>query len=166
LDGRFDFGSSSGLDLTFVYSYNTIDVTDQKEVNGVVPVSDAKVEDIENNYPDTRAVLTGNFLLGEAFNVLARFNYYGDHYDENGRIGPGPGNSAKISSTVYLDLEAGWNLNDHWRLVLGAVNVTDEFIDTIGPPNANALSSGLQYTRRSVANYEGGSYYLRANFNW
>ena len=169
LDGGFDLGSTSRLDLTFVYSYNTIEVTDQKFVNGIQPVGDDKIEDIENNYPDTRFVLTGNFLLGEAFNVLARVNYYGDHYDENGRINPADPldpPSAKIGSTVYLDLEAGWNLNDNWRLVLGAVNVTDEFIDEIGPPNANALSSGLQYTRRSVANYEGGSYYLRANFNW
>ena len=109
MDGRFDIGSSSGLDLTFVYSYNSIDVTDQKIINGVQPVGDDKIEDIENNYPDTRFVLTGNFLLGEAFNVLARVNYYGDHYDENGRIGVGPGESAKIGSTVYLDLEAGYN---------------------------------------------------------
>ena len=166
LDGGFDIGSSSQLDLTFVYSYNTIEVTDQKAVNGIIPVSDAKVEDIENNYPESRFVLTGNFLIGEAFNVMARANYYGDHYDENGRIGAAVSPSAKIGSSLYLDLEAGWNLNDHWRLVLGAVNVTDEFIDEIGPPNANALSSGLQYTRRSVANYEGGSYYLRASFNW
>ncbi|MGI9201462.1 MAG: TonB-dependent receptor plug domain-containing protein [Woeseiaceae bacterium] len=166
LDGSFELGSTSGLDLTFAYSYNKIDVTGQKEINGVAPVNDGLVEDIENNYPETRAVLTGNFLIGEAFNVLARANYYGDHYDERGRIGDAVDPSAKISSTVYLDLEAGWNLNDHWRLVLGAVNVTDEYIGTIGPPNANRLSVGLQYPRRTVANYEGGSYYLRANFNW
>ena len=166
LDGGFDIGSTSQLDLTFVYSYNQIDVTDQKTVNDVQPVGDDKVEDIENNYPESRAVLTANFHIGEAFNVLARANYYGDHYDENGRIGAAASPSAKVGSTVYLDLEAGWNLNDNWRLVLGAVNVTDEFIDEIGPPNANALSSGLQYTRRSVANYEGGSYYLRASFAW
>ena len=42
LDGRFDLGSTSGLDLTFVYSYNQIEVTDQKSVNGVQPVSDAQ----------------------------------------------------------------------------------------------------------------------------
>jgi iron complex outermembrane receptor protein len=166
LDGGFDLGATSSLELTFVYSHNTIDVTDQKTVNGVIPVADDKVEDIENNYPEDRAVLTGNFLIGESFNVLARANYYGDHYDENGRIGAAVNPSAKVGSIVYMDLEAGWNLNDNWRLVLGAVNIFDEFIDEIGPPNANALSSGLQYTRRSVANYEGGSYYLRANFNW
>ena len=166
LDGRFDLGSTSGLDLTFAYSYNQIEVTGQKTINGVIPVSDANVEDIENNYPESRFVLTGNFLIGEAFNILARANYYGDHYDERGRIGDAVDPSAKISSTVYLDVEAGWNLNDHWRLVLGAVNVTDEYISEIGPPNANRLSVGLQYPRRTVANYEGGSYYLRANFNW
>ncbi len=166
LDGRFDFGSTSGLDLTFAYSFNQIEVTDQKAINGVLPVSDGNIEDIENNYPESRAVLTGNFLLGESFNILARANYYGDHFDERGRIGAAVDPSAKISSTVYLDLEAGWNLSDHWRLVLGAVNVTDEFVDVIGPPNANRLSVGLQYPRRTVANYEGGSYYLRAAFNW
>jgi iron complex outermembrane receptor protein len=166
LDGNFDIGASSGLDLTFAYSYNQIEVTGQKTINGVQPVSDGNVEDIENNYPESRFVLTGNFLIGEAFNVLARANYYGDHFDERGRIGAAVDPSAKISSTVYLDMEAGWNLNDHWRLVLGAVNITDEFVGKIGPPNANRLSVGLQYPRRTVANYEGGSYYLRANYNW
>ncbi|MGI9273054.1 MAG: TonB-dependent receptor plug domain-containing protein [Woeseiaceae bacterium] len=166
LDGGIEIGSSSQLDLTFVYNHNTIDVTDQKSVSGVQPVGDDKVEDIEHNYPEDRFVLTGNFLINDAFNVLARVNYYGDHFDENGRIGAAVSPSAKIGSTTYIDLEAGWNVNDNWRLVLGAVNVTDEFVDKIGPPNANALSSGLQYTRRSVANYEGGSYYLRANYNW
>jgi iron complex outermembrane receptor protein len=166
LDGGFDLGSSSQLDLTFAYSYNTIEVTGQKLINGVAPVNDGLVEDIENNYPENRFVLTGNFMLGEAFNVLARANYYGEHYDERGTIGAAVDPSAKISSTVYLDLEAGWNVTDHWRLVLGAVNVLDEFVDTIGPPNANRLSVGLQYPRRTVANYEGGSYYLRASYNW
>ena len=37
---------------------------------------------------------------------------------------------------------------------------------TIGPPNANRLSVGLQYPRRTVANYEGGSWYLRASYDW
>jgi iron complex outermembrane receptor protein len=166
LDGGFDLGSSSQLDLTFAYSYNTIEVTGQKLINGVAPVNDGLVEDIENNYPESRFVLTGNFMLGEAFNVLARANYYGEHYDERGTIGAAVDPSAKISSTVYLDLEAGWNVTDHWRLVLGAVNVLDEFVGTIGPPNANRLSVGLQYPRRTVANYEGGSYYLRASYNW
>ena len=167
----FEFGSASGIDLTLAYGYNKIDVTDQKLITTqdgtqVTPVSDGNVEDIENNYPQHRWVLTGNSYFGDKFNILGRINYYGEHYDERGRIGDPDDLSAQISSTMYLDLEAGWQFNDNWRVVLGGVNVTNEYIDTIGPPNANRLSVGLQYPRRTAANYEGGSWYLKGIFNW
>ena len=71
-----------------------------------------------------------------------------------------------VVDLAYFDVELGYQLNDNWRLVLGGVNVTDEFIDEIGPPNSNRLSVGLQYPRRTVANYEGGSWYLRGSYSW
>jgi len=111
-------------------------------------------------------VLTGNWLIGDSFNILARVNYYGEHYDERGTIGAAVDPSALIGSTMFLDLEAGWQVNDHWRFVLGGANVTDEFIDEIGPPDSNRLSVGLQYPRRTAANYEGGSWYLKGIFSW
>lgn len=164
--GSFDWGAGGGTDITFAYGYNKVEVTGQKLINGIQPVNDGLVEDIENNYPNHRFTLTGNTHFNERFNLLARVNYYGDHHDERGRIGAAVDPSAKISSTIYVDLEAGYQVNDNWRVVLGAVNVFDEFIDKIGPPNANRLSVGLQYPRRTVANYEGGSWYLRASYNW
>jgi iron complex outermembrane receptor protein len=172
LNGGFDMGSNSSLDLTLAYAYNKTDVTGQDLIivepdeDPIQPVNDGLVEDIENNYPEHRFVLTGNALIGDAFNVMVRANYYGDHYDERGRIGAAVDPSAKISSTIYVDLEAGYQINDNWRVVLGAVNVFDEYISEIGPPNANRLSVGLQYPRRTVANYEGGSWYLRASYDW
>ena len=166
LNGNFELGSSADMDLTFAYAFNEVEVTGQKLVNGVQPVNDGLVEDIENNYPEHRFVLTANTHFSDRFNLMARANYYGDHYDERGQIGAAVDPSAKISSTIYFDVEAGYQVNDNWRVVLGAVNVFDEFIDEIGPPNANRLSVGLQYPRRTVANYEGGSWYLRANYNW
>jgi len=162
----FDIGSASSLSLALAYAYNKIEVTGQKLINGVQPVNDGLVEDIENNYPEHRWVLTGNLFLGESFNILARINYYGEHYDERGRIGDAVDPSAQIDSTMYLDMEAGWQITDNFRAVLGGSNVLDEFIGTIGPPNANRLSVGLQYPRRTVANYEGGSWYLRGIFSW
>ena len=111
-------------------------------------------------------MLTGLFNLGDSIDIMARVNYFGEHYDERGRIGDAVDPSAKIGATYYVDLEAGWQLNDNWRIVLGGVNVFDEYIDEIGPPNANRLSVGLQYPRRTVANYEGGSWYLRGQFTW
>jgi iron complex outermembrane receptor protein len=182
----FDIGGASSLSLALAYAYNTIEVTGQRLINGIQPVNDGLVESIENNYPEHRWVLSGNFFLGERFNVLARLNYFGEHYDERGRIGGEPdannptffvNKTRLIDATYYLDLELGFQLNDNWRFVLGGANVLDEFIETISdaPPEgcptcaaeyANRISVGLQYPRRTVANYEGASYYLRGEFNW
>lgn len=95
---------------------------------------------------------------------MIRANYFGDHYDERGTIDATVDPSAEIDAVIYFDAELGWDVNDNLRLVLGGSNVFDDFIDTIGPPNANRLSVGLQYPRRSAANYEGGSWYLRASY--
>ncbi len=162
----FELGSASRLDLALAYAYNTVDVTGQKLIRGIQPVGDDLVEDIENNYPEHRWTLTGNWLIGEQFNIMSRINYFGEHFDERGRIGAATDPSAQIDSTYYVDLEAGWQVNENWRVVLGGSNIFDEFIDTIGPPNANRLSVGLQYPRRTVANYEGGSWYLKGMYSW
>jgi len=162
----FDIGSASSLNLALAYAYNKVDVTGQKFIRGIQPVGDDLVEDIENNYPEHRWTLTGNWLIGERWNVMGRVNFFGEHYDERGRIGVGDGESAKIDAIYYVDLEAGWQVTDNWKVVLGGANIFDEYVDEIGPPNANRLSVGLQYPRRTVANYEGGSWYLKGIFNW
>jgi iron complex outermembrane receptor protein len=184
--GGFEMGMNSSLDLSLAYAYNEIDVTGQRLVSGIQPVSDSLVEDIENNYPENRFVLTGVMNFGDNLDLMARVNYFGEHYDERGTIAGSPdaadpnfttGKSYKIGATTFVDLELGYQLNDNWRFVLGGVNVFDEFIDEISdaPPDgcptcsaeyANRISVGLQYPRRTVANYEGGSWYLRAQYNW
>jgi len=166
LNSDFDWPSSGSTSMTFAYSYNKISVTNQKLINGVQPVSDSLVEDIENNYPNHRFVLTGNTYFGEKWNIMARANYYGSHYDERGTIGAASNPSAKIGQTIYFDAELGYQWTEHFRLALGAVNLFDSFIDKVGPPNANRLSVGLQYPRRSAANYEGGAWYLKGTYRW
>ncbi len=189
--GGFDWGDTANTDVTLAYGYNKIEVAGQKQINGVNPVSGSLIEDIENNYPNNRFVLTANTFFGERVNALVRLNYYGEHYDERGTIAgdifdeDGPdeyccvNKSLEIGSTVYVDLEVGYEVNDNFRLALGGVNIFDEFIDTIftdppaGAPSAvdaaefaNRISVGLQYPRRTAANYEGGSWYLRGIYNW
>jgi iron complex outermembrane receptor protein len=158
--------STGDTNLTFAYSYNKIEVTGQKFINGVQPVNDGLVEDIENNYPNHRFVLTTNTYFGDKWNFMARANYYGSHWDERGRINAEVDPSAKIDQTIYFDVELGYQLTEHFRLAGGAVNVFNTYIDEIRPPNANRLSVGLQYPRRSAANYEGGAWYLRGTFLW
>ncbi len=162
----FDWGANANTDLTLAYGYNEIKVTDQQQINGVNPVSDSLIEDIENNYPNHRFVLTGNTYFGEKLNFLARLNFYGSHYDERGRIGAAVDPSAKIDPIVFVDMELGYQATKNIRIAAGGTNIFDSFVDTIGPPNANRLSVGLQYPRRSAANYEGGSWYLRGVYSW
>ncbi|MEM8930018.1 MAG: TonB-dependent receptor [Acidobacteriota bacterium] len=159
---------SSGpyTDITLAFGYNEVDVVGQTPVGGVNPVSEGIIEDIENNYPNERFVLTTNTFFGEDWNLLARANYYGKHFDERGRIGAAVSPSFEIGATFYIDLELAYQLNENVRIALGAVNVFDEYVDEIFDPFANRQSVGLPYPRRSAANYEGGSWYLKGTFTF
>jgi iron complex outermembrane receptor protein len=164
--GGWEWGDTANSTLTFAYGYNKVEIAGQSQINGVNPVSSSLIEDIENNYPNDRWVATANTFFGEKLNALLRLNYYGDHYDERGTIGAATEPSAQIDSTIYVDLEFGYQFTESFKLVAGGINVLDEYIDEIGPPNANRLSVGLQYPRRSAANYEGAAWYLRGIYAW
>lgn len=167
VNGGFDWGNTGNTDVTFAYAYNKVEVTGQRLVTGIPPVGTATVEDIENNYPNHRFTASANTFFTDRLNLMARATYYGEHFDERGTIGATPpGASAEIGSTIYLDLEFGYQATDNLKIALGGTNVTDEFINEIGASNANRLSVGLQYPRRSAANYEGGSWYLKGIYSW
>ena len=97
---------------------------------------------------------------------MLRATYFGEHYDERGRINDETSPSALIDPVIYIDAELGYWVNDNLRLRFGAANIFDQYPDEIGPPNANRLSVGLPYPRRSPANYEGGSWYLGATYSF
>ncbi len=153
-------------DFSFAGSYNKVNVKKQNPVGGILPVSAGVIEDIENNYPNIRFVASANTHFGDQWDWLVRANFYGSHFDERGRIGAAVNPSAKISSIVYFDTELGYQATENVRLAIGAVNIFDKFIGEVGPPNANRLSVGLQYPRRSAANYEGGSWYAKLVFTY
>ena len=172
LTSTLDWSDTGSTDITLAVSYNKVTVTGQTPVvtptGAITPVSLSTIEDIENNYPDVRFVFTTNTHFNDKWNLMLRGNFYGSHYDERGTIDPaiGSGNSAKINATIYFDFELGYQVSENLNLVVGGVNFLDTFIDEIGPPNDNRLSVGLQYPRRSAANYEGGSWYLRARYSF
>jgi len=163
-----EWSNNASTDFALAYSYNKVNVVNQRLVNGVKPVSDATVEDIENNYPNNRFTLTANTWMNEDWNLLVRANYYGVHYDERGRINgvDGKAPSAQIGAVVFFDMELGYQVTDRVRVKVGGSNIFNSFVDTIGPPNANRLSVGLPYPRRSAANYEGGSWYVGTSYTF
>ena len=166
LSSTFELIPGLETEASFAYNRNMTDVNGQKEINGIKPVNDGLVEDIENNYPDNRFVLNTLTQLNDQLSLMARLNYYGAHYDERGRIGAATDPSAEIDGIVYLDLELGYDVNEDLRITVGGSNILDEYVDKIDAPNANRMSVGLPYPRRTVANYEGGSWYLRANYSF
>ncbi len=166
LTTSMEWSSEVSTDISFAYSFNQIDVVAQRQVNGSNPVSDGLVEDIENNYPENRFVVTTSTPMSDALNLMVRINYYGEHYDERGRINDPVSPSALIDPVLFVDAELAYTVNDDLTLKFGVSNLFDEFPDEIGPPNANRLSVGLQYPRRSAANYEGGSWYLGGTYRF
>ena len=133
-----------------------------------MPVSAGDVEDIEESYPQDRFTITSNTPFGERWNLMLRLNYYGDHYDERGRIGgvDGGAPTKKLGSTIFVDFELDYEINSNANLTLGASNIFDEYVDEIRDPYANRLSVGLPYARRTAANFEGGSWYLRGSYSF
>ncbi|MEH6637624.1 MAG: TonB-dependent receptor [Halioglobus sp.] len=185
LTSGWEWGSSASTDLSLAVNFSEFEVTDQSAVQRpgglepVLPVSRRNVLNIENNLPEERFVVSANTFFGDNWNLMIRANYYGDHYDEAGTVGGAlvddndpsqgtiPGSaSQKIDDTIFFDLELGWNVTDNVRLTAGGVNIFDEFVDETDSPFRNNRGSGLQYPRRSAANYEGGSWYMRAAYRW
>lgn len=164
-----DWSGSADTTFTFAFNWNEIEVADQKQVNGVNPVSDSLVEDIENNYPEERFVFTANTTFAQDWWFMFRANWWGSHYDERGTINGEPGDRSKeIDPVLYVDLELGWDITENWNVTLGGSNVFDEYPDEIKDNGqyANRVSVGLPYPRRTVTNYEGGSWYVRASYNF
>ena len=169
LTTSLDWGNGDiATDFTLAFNHNEVDVVRQSLVNGVQPVSDAEVEDIEQSYPNNRFTLTADTLLSPRWDLMLRLNYYGEHYDERGRIdGVDGGAPTKLlSSTLFVDAELGFEFSDEMRFTLGASNLFDAYIDVIDTPYANRLNVGLPYARRTAANFEGGSWYLRGSYRW
>lgn len=161
-----EWSEQARTQFTLAYNYNTIDVVGQATINGIMPVSEAVLEDIENNYPDTRFVATAVTDLYDNYQFMLRANYYGSHYDERGRIGAAESPTAEIDPITFIDMEVSYFASEALTLTLGASNIFDTYVDEIGEPNANRLSVGLTYPRRTPANYEGGSWYLRAKYQF
>lgn len=170
LTSDIDWNADVSTAVSFAYNYNTIDVVGNKIINGSQVVSDDLVEDIENNYPEHKFTLSGTTTFNEQWKFMARARYIGEHYDERGNISgtSSLGASAEIDPVVYVDLELNYTPTENWRLTFGAANVFDEFPDEIEniPGQANRISVGLPYPRRSPANYEGGSLYLKTSYNF
>lgn len=143
----------ANTDISFAYNYNETEVLSQKQVNGINPVSDGTVFNIENNLPKHRASVTLNQQLGTV-SAMVRANFYGKTIDERGT-------QEKVGSETLLDVELSYPASPNMRVILGANNVLNNYPDEID----TRLSQGMPYPRRTPIGYHGGMVYLRVVYN-
>jgi iron complex outermembrane receptor protein len=150
------------------YGYNKVSVVGNKRINNVQVVDDDTVEDVENNYPNHKWAATTTTDFTNGMGLMLRARYIGDHYDERGNIAGTSvdGKSQEIDPVVYVDLELSYKLTEDLSMAIGGSNIFDAYPNKLRnePGKANLMNAGLPYPRRSVANYEGGSWYVNINY--
>ena len=170
LTSNIHWGADYSTSAVFAYTYGVVEVTGNNRINGVQVVSDDLVEDIETNYPTQKFTLSSTTAFNDKLSIMARVRYIGDHYDERGNISgtSSEGASQEIAPVFYTDIELSYIPSDAWVIAIGGSNIFDVYPDTIDDEDgvANRISVGLPYPRRSVANYEGGSWYAKATYKF
>lgn len=157
---------TTGYDLVLVYrmgntnvglamNHNETEVVRQKQVNGVNPVSDGNVQNLEENLPKDRMTLTVDHKIRDGLTGMLRMNYYGESIDERSQ-------KDKIDPITFFDMEFKYQVSNQLNVVFGANNVTNAYPNKI----ATRASQGMPYPRRSPLGYHGGMSYIRLMYNF
>ena len=164
--------------LRFAYNYNNVSVTDNKFIRVHQSLNKAQVEDFENSFPKHNLVIMMNTRM-KKWGLMTRARYIGEHYDEIGRISltkeefeeaedseDNIGLSKLIDPVIYFDLELSYRPIKNFAVIIGGANIFDKYPSETMPSGANLRGYGMPYPRYTMANYEGGSWYLRAVYNF
>ena len=157
---------TSGIDVVADYSFgntriglavnnNTTEVVTQRQVNGVDPVSEGGVQNIEENLPQTRVSTSVTHNFGGALSLMARVNYYSETVDERGT-------KEVVDPTQLVDIELNYRVSDNLSVVLGANNALNTFPTQI----ETRISQGMPYPRRTPIGYHGGMLFTKLTYNF
>lgn len=137
-------------DISLAFNYNATKVLGQEQVNGLDPVSEGTIFNLENNLPKVRMNASVSHDFGPISGSI-RANYYGGTIDERG-------DKEEVSPEVLVDAEIIYPATDKFRLILGANNLFNNYPDEI----ETRASQGMPFPRRTPIGYHGGMVYLRA----
>lgn len=151
----FDVGAGD-MAVDVRYNYNTQEVTQVRQ--GTINAS--RVFDLEHQLPENRALLTFDYSGPGIFGGLVRFNYYDGWETTGGLFSPGDASDQySYGEAVLVDVEARFNLGEHYIVTLGGENIFDEFPEDEGDATLQFL--GVRYALTSPYGFNGGFYYLR-----
>ena len=119
--------------------------------------------DFENFDPNVRWNLMANHSIGD-FNIMGRVRYFGEASNSDNTT---PLSIQDYDATTFFDLEGWWQINDMWRVTLGARNLFDTFPDeTDRVASDNDFCCGRTYPSGTVVPWQGGYYYGRVTVNF
>ena len=147
----FDLGDGVS-NLTFAGNWSSVDLT---KFNSDF-TSDNRRLQIEQGRPDSRFTLTWTHTQGP-WRLLARARHYGEYYDA-------PTNDASVAfypdASFVVDAEIAMDPTDSLSLLFGLQNAFDEYPST----NPHGEVAGLIYPEQSPFGFNGGYYYMRAQY--
>jgi len=168
-----DIGSFS---TTIALNYNKNKVLSRN----TAVVDDVRKGNIEQSLPKFRGTLTENWSLGK-FAVTAR-GYYYDGFTSWAL--PANGGNLKVGAEFVADLELRYDVSRNITLAIGGENILDNYPDkqirarTNYPPQASGIPvsnwyeptqaavDGSRFVDSSPFGYNGGFWYVRANFKF
>ncbi|MDE0037830.1 MAG: TonB-dependent receptor [Gammaproteobacteria bacterium] len=147
------FSLGGGLsNLTFAGNWQSVDLT---KFNPDF-TSDNRRLQIEQGRPDSRFTLTWTHSQGR-WRLMARARHYGEYYDA-------PTNDGSVAfypdASLLFDAEVALDPTDSVTLLFGLRNMFDEYPST----NPHGEVAGLIYPEQSPFGFNGGFYYVRAQW--
>ena len=143
-------------DIGLAINTNSTEVVTQRQVNGVNPVSDGGVFNIENNLPKLRLTATVAHDISQDLSATARVNFYGETKDERSLM-------EEVDPVSLVDLELNYNVSNNLNVVFGSNNILNTYPTEIA---TRRMSVGMPYPRRTPIGYHGGMTYLRLMYNF
>ncbi len=161
---------TSGIDISANYTLDLADMGDLKFNLEWAHMLNFERDDVdytgEYRYPENRWMLSSTWAK-DAFSASVNLSYIGEFedtpdFDFNGKIDVEENKSRMVDSQALLDVQAGYQMTDNSRIVLGINNLFDE-----EPPFAIGDGDGDLYGYAgSVHNPRGRFIYTKLTFNF
>ena len=152
--GPLRITEAGDTDLTIVANYTDTSVERRDST-----ITDGRVRQLEENIPNWRANATITHTQGK-WRGFGRVNYFGEYFEDH--LDANLAFPIDGDAEITFDAEIGYEVVDGLELSLGGVNIFDSY------PDDNPFSGvvGAKYPVTAPNGFRGGSYYLRARYDW
>ena len=159
-----DFGQGSSS-VTLAANWTDTDVTNRGDIE---PIGDLRTRSLEENIPSVKGNLTVNHEQGD-WRGLVRANYHSSFFEDH--LGTN-GFPIDLGSELNFDAEVTYSLPalEGAEISVGAANIFDNTPDELAdiPLGSGSVggAAGAQFPSTAPFGFNGGSWYVRARYNF